>query len=136
MKKPLPKAELYRHMDRFATDNRKALSWRFLGELAGVDAEHLRNVFVNKSVPLTEYVQIRVSRALERLADGDVTVMQNRWRERYLQYNQTPKPRMVKSNQLVLRDGKLELKIGIKNRNDYSEPTLEEQMGHAGSKKL
>lgn len=136
MNKPLPKAELYRRMDRFAADNKKALSWKFLGELAGVDAEHLRNIFLNKSVPLTEYVQIRVSRALERLAAGDVTVMQNRWRERYLQYNQTPKPRMVKANQLVLEDGKIGLKVGIKNRNDYSETTLQEQMGHARSKKL
>ena len=136
MNKPLPKAELYRRMDRFAADNKKALSWRFLGELAGVDAEHLRNVFVNKSAPLTEYIQIRVSRALERLAAGDVTVMQNRWRERYLEYNSKPKPRMVKDNKLVLRDGKIELQVGVRNRNDYSEPTLQEQMGHARSKKL
>lgn len=136
MKPPFTKAELYRHMDHFAADNKKALSWRFLGELAGLDPDHLRNVFLTKSVPLTEYVQIRVSRALQRLADGDVTVMQNRFKERYLQYNQTPKPRMVKENKLVLKDGQIGLKVGIKNRNDYSEATLQEQMGHAGSKKL
>lgn len=131
MKKPLPKAELYKRMERFAADKKKALSWEYFSDLAGVDVNHLRNIFINRTAVLTEYVQIRVSKALERLENGDVTLMRNRHSERFLQYNQTPKPRMVKSTDLVLRDGKIELKIGIKNRNDYSEATLGEQLKNA-----
>jgi hypothetical protein len=125
----LPKHELYRRMERFAADENRVISWKFLGELAGLNPLHLRNVFVNKTDPLTELVQMRVSKALERIANGDVTVV--RWRDgkRELRFNNEPKPRMMRAGKLVMRDGKVQLDMRLQNRGDYSAPTLQEQMG-------
>lgn len=138
MKRALPKAEIFRRMERFSRDKNKALSWKHFGELCGVDPAHLREIFVSKSEILTEYVQIRVSRALERLEQGDVTVMVNRDQTRFLQYNNTPRPRLVKTGRILFQDGEIRVQNAITNANDYSHPTLDEQLGegHAGSKKL
>ena len=129
MKDVLSKAELYRRMERFAADDNRVISWKFLGELAGLNPLHLRNVFVNKTDPLTELVQMRVSKALQRISDGDVTVV--RWRDgsRELRFNSQPKPRMMRGGKLVMRDGKVQLDMRLQNRGDYSAQTLQEQMG-------
>lgn len=138
MKRALPKAELFRRMERFSRDKNRSLSWKHFGELCGVDPSHLRNIFVSRSEILTEYVQIRVSRALERLERGEVTLMYNRDQTRFLQYNNDPKPRLVKSGRIIFDNGEIKLQNSIRNLNDYSEPNLDEQLGanDAGGKKL
>jgi hypothetical protein len=77
---------------------------------------------------MSEESQVRMSRALERLERGDVTVMRNRNQTKYLQYNSTPKPRIVRGYGLQLDGGKISLKIGLKNKANFSNPTFKEQM--------
>ena len=124
----LPKAELKRQMKRYHEDPKKALSVAFLSELSGISAQHIRDVFFYDKEPLTEMVQIRMSRALARLAAGEVQIMQNRNNSRFMQYNKENKPRMVKSNEITFKNGQFGLKMGVKNANDYSQPTLAETL--------
>ena len=124
----LPKAELKRQMKRYHEDPKKALSVAFLAELSGLSAQHIRDVFFYDKEPLTEMVQIRMSRALARLAAGEVQIMQNRNNSRFMQYNKENKPRMVKSNEITFKNGQFGLKLGVKNANDYSQPTLAETL--------
>ena len=77
---------------------------------------------------MSEESQVRMSRALQRLERGDVTVMRNRNRTKYLQYNTTPKPRVVRGYGLKLDGGKITLNIGLKNKADFSNRTFKEQM--------
>lgn len=127
--KVLSKFELYKRMERFAADDKRLLSWPYFAELAGFDPGYLREIFLYKRSPLTETVQIRVSKALERLEKGEVTLV--RWKDnsRELRYNNEAKPRLVKAGKLVMRDGKVQLAMGPVNRGDYSQPTLQEQLG-------
>ena len=83
----MTKAELFRQMARFAKDTNRAVSWDFFAEMTGISAQHLQDVFVTRKHPMTETTQIRVTRALEKLKRGDVTVMQNRDRTRFLLYH-------------------------------------------------
>ena len=129
MTEVLSKAELYRRMDRYAADDKRLLSWKFLAELAGYSQEYLRDVFLYKKEPLSETMQIRLSKALDRVAKGEVTLVQWRDRSRELRYNNEPKPRLIKGAKIVLRDGKLALAMKPINRGDYSETTLKEQLG-------
>lgn len=129
MTEVLSKAELYRRMDRYAADDKRLLSWKFLAELAGYSQEYLRDVFLYKTEPLSETMQIRLSKALDRVAKGEVTLVQWRDRSRELRYNNEPKPRLIKGAKIVLRDGKLGLAMKPINRGDYSEITLKEQLG-------
>jgi hypothetical protein len=126
--KATSKAELYRQMDRFADDSKSPFSWQAFADVAGVSMRHLRDVFLYKTSPMTEEVQIRVSRALERIRAGDVTVMHNKDLTRFIKYNNEPKPRIARGYQIKLIDGQLKVQPGLVNKNDYSQITLKEQL--------
>ena len=130
---PLPdevitKAELMRLMKRFIDDKNRGISINLFSELAGIDYSLIYDVFNNMSVPLSEYVQRRVSKAYKAWAAGEVAVMENPDRTRFVQYRREPKPRFHRSQRLKVVNGKIQLDIGIKNRADYSQPSLEETL--------
>lgn len=123
-----PKGELYRMMDRFHKDPKRVISWHFLAEMTGLSEGHLKDVFVNKKHPLTEMIQIRVSYAMRRIEAGEVQIMQNHDRTRFIQYNKENKPKIVRSNGLRVQNGQIRLKLGLRNANDYSDETFDEQL--------
>ena len=123
-----PKGELYRMMDRFHKDPKRVISWHFLAEMTGLSEKHLKDVFVNKKHPLTEMIQIRVSYAMRRIEAGEVQIMQNHDRTRFIQYNKENKPKIVRSNGLRVQNGQIRLKLGLRNANDYSDETFDEQL--------
>lgn len=126
--KALTKAELYRQMTRFSEDANSPFSWQSMSEVCGISADHLRKVFIYRTVPLTEETQVRVSRALEKIKRGDVTVMYNKDKSRFIKHNNEPKPRVMRGYQIKLIDGQLRVQPGLVNRNDYSQITLKEQL--------
>ena len=126
--KAMTKDEIYRQMDRFQADDKSPFSWAMLGELTGIDMSHLRKVFIYRTAPMTEQTQIRVSRALERMAKGEVTVMRKKDGSRFIRFNQKPEPRIARGYKIRLIDGKLGVAPGLVNKNDYSEITLKEQL--------
>ena len=123
-----PKGELYRMMDRFHKDPKRVISWHFLAEMTGLSEGHLKDVFVNKKHPLTEMIQIRVSYAMRRIEAGEVQIMQNHDRTRFIQYNKENKPKIVRSNGLRVQNGQIRLKLGLRNAIDYSDETFDEQL--------
>ena len=123
-----PKGELYRMMDRFHKDPKRVISWHFLAEMTGLSEGHLKDVFVNKKHPLTEMIQIRVSYAMRRIEAGEVQIMQNHDRTRFIQYNKENKPKIVRSNGLRVQNGQIRIKLGLRNANDYSDETFDEQL--------
>lgn len=128
----LPKAEIYRRMERFWNDPDKTLSIQMFAEFCGLSASLLYRVFHDKTLPMTEHTQICVSRALERMARGDVVMVYGRDGSRKLIYRQEPKPRTVKGASLTINDGKIGLKVGLRNKSDYSQPTLDERLKTGG----
>jgi hypothetical protein len=132
MMKILTKAEIYRRMERFWQDEDRTLSIQMFAEFCGLSPSLLYRVFHDKTLPMTEHTQICVSRALERMARGDVVMVYGRDQRRRLLYRQEPKPRVVKANTLTIKDGKIGLKVGLKNKSDYSDPTFEEELTAGG----
>ena len=88
----------------------------------------IKHVFVEKDLPMSTETQIRISRALKRMAAGEVVMVYNKDRTRKLVYRQENKPRIARSMQVDLKGGKLCLKIGLRNKADYSQPTHKEKM--------
>ena len=128
MNEVLSKAEIYRRMERYLEEEDRIMSVKFLAELAGLSERLIFGIFVGGTHTMSEESQVRMSRALQRLERGDVTVMRNRNRTKYLQYNTTPKPRVVRGYGLKLDGGKITLNIGLKNKADFSNRTFKEQM--------
>lgn len=124
----LSKAELYRRMDRFQADSNSPISWRFLAELVGMNENYLRQIFIDRAYPISEQVQIRVSKSLKQIERGDITIMRDKSNRRFMKFNNTPQPRAARGLQIKMIDGKLAVKAGIINKNDYSQRTLKEDL--------
>ena len=58
----IPKRELLRVIKRLVKDQNRGISVKLFAELCGVDKDHLLDVFFYRIRPLTEYMQIRVSK--------------------------------------------------------------------------
>jgi len=128
MKSVIPKMELKRIMKRFLQDKNRGISVKLFAELAGVSEAHIRDVFLDESEPLTEYMQRRVSKAYIEWVNGEISIMQNRDNTRFVQYRKEAKPDMAKTTGLHLVNGEIKIKVGITNRSDYSVLTLDEQL--------
>jgi len=122
------KAEIYRQMDRFWKDTDKTLSIAMFAELCGLSETLLKRVFYVKDLAMSEHTQICVSRALDRMTRGDVMMVFDRDRKRKLFHKPVPQPRMAKGMSLTVDGGRIGLKIGLKNKSDYSQPDFTEQM--------
>lgn len=125
----LTKRELMRIMERFFADENRGISIKLFAELCGLHYMTIRDVFITHREPLTENVQRRVSRAYQHWKDGQVAIMQNRDKTKFVEYRKTPKPRMTRSLGLKLVNGEIKVNVSIKNRADYSLPTLDESIG-------
>lgn len=124
----LPKRELLRIIKRFIEDQNRGISVRLFAELCGVDREHLVDVFQHRIRPLSEYIQIRVSKGYTSWLKGEIAVMQNRDKTRFVEYRREPKPRLARKTGLHLVDGQIKIKVGVINRGDYSGQTLDEAL--------
>ena len=122
------KAELLKIIHRFLSDHDRGISMRLFAELCGVDERHLKDVFLYQVHPLTEYIQRRVSKAWDEWRDGYVAIMRNQDNTKFVQYRKTPKSNAMRGYGLQLVGGEIKLKLGIKNRADYSD-TLADQLG-------
>lgn len=129
MERALPKVRLLKEVKRFLKDPKRGISIDLFAELCGISTVHLRDVFIDESEPMTEMVQIRVHRGFKKWQNGEVKVMQNRDKSRFVDFRKEPEPKFVRSTGLHLVDGQIKLKIGVKNRADYSQPSLDEQLG-------
>jgi len=124
----IPKRMLMDIIERFIADPNRGISILLFCEAAGVPKTTFTDIFKNKTLELSEIVQRRVSRAYTAWANGEIAVMENRDRSRFIEYRRVAKPKMVKDNRIVFNNGQLQLKIGVKNRADYSMPDLNGQL--------
>ena len=123
----ISKQELLRTMKLFLADQNRGISIDLFADLAGLGKKTLMEVFVHQSLPLSEYVQRRTSKAYKEWRNGEVAVMQNRDKSRFVQYRKESKPKMVRGYGLQVVGGEIKLKLGVKNRADY-DSTLAEQL--------
>jgi hypothetical protein len=124
----LPRRELLARMDRFFSDKNRLISLEMFADLAGISVYTLQSVFKYKSVPMSDMVQIAVSKALQEWEQGLVVVMQRKNGSRYLDYRREAKPRLKPHTGLRVVNGQIRLDIGVRNQSDYSKPSLKEQL--------
>ena len=126
--KPLTKAQLKAEIRRFIADLDRGISVKLFAELCGINKEHLLDVFYFRVHPLTEYIQIRVSKGYKAWKNGEVAVMQRQDKTRYVEYRRNAAPRVVNSTGLQVVNGAIKIRLGVRNLGDYSVPDLNEQL--------
>lgn len=128
MVKSLPKKELMRVVKRFLEDKDRGISIKLFAELCGLHEDTLENVFQKEAYPMTEYVQIRVSKGYLAWKNGEIAVMQNRDKTRFFEYRKQNKPRLVRGFGVQFVNGEAKLNIGPKNLADYGGFDIDEQL--------
>jgi hypothetical protein len=128
MQPVIPRLELKRTITRFLTDKHRGISIPLFAELCGVSVAILRLVFIKEEEPLTEYVQRRVSKGYQSWVRGEIAVMMNRDQTRFVQYRKEAKPKVARSMGLEVQNGQIKLRIGLKNKADYSNLDINEQL--------
>lgn len=124
----LSKAELYRQVRRFLLDKDRGISIKIFAEACGLSEDILKMVFLTGERPLTENVQRRVNMAYANWKGGYLRTMKRRNNTTFADYRKRPEVPILPSNRVVFRNGKFSLVTGLKNRHDYSEETLKEQL--------
>jgi len=125
---PLSKRELTKHMQRFYADKERGISIALFAELAGISTGHFHDVFIYNREPLTENVQRRVSKAYQQWKAGNVKVMKRRDNTRYVDYRKESQPVFMPKMGLQVTSEGIKMKVGMVNRHDYSEITLDEAL--------
>jgi hypothetical protein len=125
---PLSKRELTKHMQRFNADKERGISIALFAELAGISAGHFYDVFIYGKEPLTEMVQRRVSKAYQQWKAGNVKVMKRIDNTRYVDYRKESQPVFMPKMGLQVTSDGIKIKVGMVNRHDYSETTLDEAL--------
>lgn len=125
---PLSKRELTKHMQRFNADKDRGISIALFAELAGISTGHFYDVFIYQTEPLTEMVQRRVSKAYQQWKAGNVKVMKRIDNTRYVDYRKESKPVFMPKMGLQVTSEGIKIKVGMVNRHDYSETTLDEAL--------
>jgi hypothetical protein len=123
----IPKEELKQIMKRFRADKKRGIPMRLFYELSGVDKSRMDDMFFYDRAPMTELVQRRVSKAYLAWKRGEVAVM-IRFGQKWLEWRKQPKPVIVRGYGLQMGNDGIKLKIGLKNRLDYSDYRLDEQL--------
>jgi hypothetical protein len=126
--KALTKQELFRQMKRFVKDQNRGISIALFCELAGISKQEFYNVFVYRSYPQTENVQLRVSKAYQQWKEGNVRVMKRRDNTRFVEYRRESQPAIMPGMGLKVTPDGIKIKVGMVNRHDYSEIDLEEAL--------
>ena len=128
----LPKAptkrELMSIVRRFIRNKERGISIKLFAQAAGVNHLHFLDVFWYRTEPLTEKMQIRVNKALRDLRAGRVKVMRRPDRTHYVDYRREDAPVMRPKIGLVKTADGIKIRIGMKNRSDYSDIDLDEAM--------
>ncbi len=115
-------------MRRFVADKNRGISIKLFAEICGLHEETVENVFVRELYPMTEYVQIRVSKGYLAWKNGEIAIMQNRDKTRFVEYRKESKPRLVRGFGVQFVNGEAKLNIGVQNRSDYSGFDIDEQL--------
>ena len=128
MQDVIPKKELHHIMKQFLNDVNRGISVKLFAELCGLSDKTLQTTFIYDTTPLSEFVQRRVSKAYQSWLKGEVAVMMNQDRTKFVDYRRVPRPRFGRKYGLKVENGKIKMDIGIRNKADYSFHTLDKQL--------
>lgn len=123
----MTKADIKKAVRRFMRDDTKVLSQNNLCELAGISKMTFQNVFLYGE-NMSDETQLRMERALTAIEQGRIALMQYPDKSRHPEYRREAKPELRRGLGLTMKGGRIGLKIGLENANNYRAATLGEQL--------
>lgn len=122
--KAYTKRELMTLIRRFIRNKDRGISIALFSDAAGLNKSHFMDIFWYRTMPLTEKMQLRVSRAYDAWKDGKIAIMQNRDTSKFVTFRENPQPRILPSANLQMINGQIKIRVGMRNIDDYSQPPI------------
>lgn len=130
------KSELKRRLQRFLADPNRGISRLMFAEIAGVSVDYLKHNVENEVGDIFPEYQIRLSRALQAWERGEIAIMQGPRGVKFWKWRDQPRMRLARGWGLKATSEGFKLDLRVRNRADYGEMTLLEQLeGQNGGKK-
>ena len=114
--------ELKQRMKRYIADLNKQVPTELFAQQCGYSVSLLNKVFVQEYWECQPDLQQRASRLLRQIESGEFAVMRNKAGDRWMARRPEPKPKLKPAMQLVFTPTGIALKVGQRNKNDYSTP--------------
>lgn len=118
---------LLRELKRFAADEKRGISLEHFADAAGLSPSTLY-LILNDRLPMSAWSQLRLSKALNEWRAGMIKIMQRMDRTKYVDYRAEPQPVARRTMQLQSNGKVVKLRVGLRQRGDYSQPTLAETL--------
>lgn len=120
--------QVYSAVERFLKDEGRVISEENLCDLAGISYTLFKHIFKYKTRRLTPTIQLRMEKALGSIERGEVKVVRNPNHTVTVGYRRKPQPEFSRGYGLTVKNGRIAIKTGLVNVNDYSEPTFKEEL--------
>lgn len=117
--------ELLRQLKLFKADKKRGITFKNFALIAGIGYYHLNNI-VAERVPLTAFMQRRLSKALNEYKAGKVATIEHVSGRTEPVYRKKALPLAKKTVGLTLKNGQISISVGMRQLGDYSRPTLGE----------
>lgn len=124
----MTKKQLRAAVMRFRADPNRVISIENLLVLAGISKDTYRDVFITGATPITVSTQLRLEKALTAVKNGEVKVMRHPDKTVTVGYRRKAEPEFARGYGLTMRGGRIAVKTGLVNVNDYSQPTFKEEL--------
>lgn len=122
-------------MKRFLADRNRGISMDMFADIAGVDLNTIKALFKYETRDVSEIFQIRISNALQAWENGEIAIMRGHGAMKYWEYRKQPKPRLVRNWGLKFTPDGFKMDLRVRNKADYGDPGLLEQMEGPNARK-
>jgi len=120
---PLSKQEIYERIRNFMEDEYKPMSMKLFCKICGISFDTMKDCVIDKTLPMSELTQRKVSRGLRLLEQGEVAVTKS-YKSTYpdnFVFLEKPKKRIARRVLLEYdNDSGFSLKPKLVNKNSYT----------------
>jgi len=128
----LSKEEIFRRIKIMRTNRKRGFSMRQFAQFAAIEYRHFESVIRDRKDTFTELTQRKLSKALMSLEKGEAGPRVDILGKKFIGYHSKPKPVLKRTVGLEIGESGFKLKVGLRNKYDFSTPRLDDAMKKRG----
>ena len=128
----LTKQEIIRRLGTMRSNRKRGFTMRMFAEFACIGYRHMEAITRDGDSNFTELTQRKLSKALLALERGDAGPRIDILGRKFIDYHPKSKPVLRRSMGLEITSDGIKMKVGIKNKYDFSQPRLDDSLKKRG----
>ncbi len=128
----LTKEEIFRRIATMRANRKRGFTMRQFADFAAIEYRHFESVIRDRRDTFTLLTQRKLSKALLSLEKGEAGPRIDILGRKFIGYHPKPKPPLRRSVTLEIDGSGFKLKVGLKNKYDFSKPRLDDAIKKRG----